>query len=324
MTISVNTIHYDIHPYFFVYCPAKIDLIHSKTLPIRSVNHRLWREAFSFYLSQVTQHLTDIGIEQNGLLFKTSRCDGLPQIDAGVSGLGILGRHAQKRYFDDAGGIAAHAELQKQNAAVPVPAQEVLVSMSCGIPARILYESIICAQVHGHGPAAPGTARDQLRGDPHIRLLGDHLSDGILVVIGFLTAGLAALPKAIVALGVKQPRLVKARQLELMVHIGGQDKVIPAPDQFQQIRIGLAGRHIVTVIVDVAAPPGPVFLQRGEGIESAGVNIPDAVLLVKVGEVFQKALAAVGQAGGGGKAGACADQNGVDILQFSFQPFHFL
>ena len=48
-------------------------------------------------------------------------------------------------------------------------------------------------------------------------------------------AGLGALPQAVVPLGVEQPLLVKARQLELVVHIGGQDKVVLVPHQLQQI-----------------------------------------------------------------------------------------
>ena len=134
----------------------------------------------------------------------------------------------------------------------------------------------------------------------------------------------AALPEAVVALGVEQTRLIEARQLKLMVHIGGQDEVTPVPDQLQQVRIGLAGRHIVAVIVDVAAPPDPVFLQRRKGIEAAGIYVGDAVLLMEVGEVFQETFAAVGQTGRGRQAGAGTDEDGVCFLYFSFQPFELL
>lgn len=61
-------------------------------------------------------------------------------------------------------------------------------------------------------------------------------------------------------------------------------------DQLQQVRIRLSGRHIVTVIVDVSAPPCPVFLWGGKGIESTGIHIGDAVLLMEVGKVSQKTL----------------------------------
>ena len=40
---------------------------------------------YAFQLSQIAQHRTDIGIEQNGLRFKFSHGDGLAQSDAGIS-----------------------------------------------------------------------------------------------------------------------------------------------------------------------------------------------------------------------------------------------
>ena len=202
--------------------------------------------------------------------------------------------------------------------------KKILIPARRGIPALILDESIVAAQVHGHGPAALGATRDQLRGDTHVRLLRNHPADGSFVIISLLMARLTALPKAVVALGVEESRLIKTSQLELMVYIGGQDKIIPAPDQFQQVSIRFAGRHIVTVAVDMPAPPSPVFLQRGKGIESAGIHIGDAVLLMEVGEVFQKALAAIGQPGRGGKARASADEAGICALYLSFQPLNLL
>ena len=134
----------------------------------------------------------------------------------------------------------------------------------------------------------------------------------------------AALPEAVVALGVEQTRLIKTGQLELMVHIGGQDEVIPVPDQLQQVGIGLAGRHIVAVIVNMAAPPGPVFLQRRKGIEAAGIHVGNVILLMEVGKVLQETFAAVGQTGRGRQAGAGTDEDGVCFLYFSFQPFELL
>lgn len=277
-----------------------------------------------FRRSQIAQHFTDIGVKQDGLLFKPAHGEGLAQVEAGVGGFGILGGHAEERHFDNAGRVAADAQLQKQDAAVPVPPQKILISPGGGIPALVLHESVVTAQVHGHGPAAPGAAGDQFRGNAHVRLLRDHPADSGLVIIGGLMAGLAALPEAVIALSVEQPRLIKTSQLKLMVHVGGQNEVISVPDQRQQIRVRLSGRQIVAVIVDMPAPPGPVFLQRGKGIETAGIYIGNAVFLMEVGEVFQKSLAAVGQTGGGGKACARADEDSVRALYLSLQPLNFL
>ena len=279
---------------------------------------------YSLWLSQVAQHRPDIGIEQDGLIFQSSHGDGLTQVDAGISGLGILSRHTQKRHFDDAGGIAADAKFQEQNAAVPMPTQKNLIPPGRGMPAFILHKAVVTAQIHGHRLTALGAVRDQLQRDTHFRLLCDHSADSSLVIISGLMAQFTALPEAVIALGVEQPRLIKTCQLKLMVHIGGQDEVIPAPDQFQQVGIRLAGRHIVTVTVDMPAPPSPVFLQRGKGIESAGIHIGDAVLLMEVREVFQKTFAAIGQTGRSGKAGARANEDGVCTLDLSFQPLDFL
>lgn len=295
--------------------------------PWAGVNHRFWTGSVLHYtlqLSQIAQHFTDIGIKQDGLIFKSAYGEGLAQVEAGVGGFGILGGHAEERHFDNAGRVAADAQLQKQDAAVPVPLQKILISSGGGVPALVLHESVVTAQIHGHGPAASGAAGDQRRGDTHSRLLCDHPADSGLVVIGGLMAGLAALPEAVIALGVEQPRLIKTGQLKLMVHVGGQNEVIPVPDQRQQVRIRLAGRHIVAVIVDMPAPPGPVLLQRGKGIKTAGIYIGNAVLLVEVGKVFQKSLAAVGQTRGGGRAGTRADEDSVRALNFALQPLNFL
>ena len=67
-----------------------------------------------------------------------------------------------------------------------------------------------------------------------------------------------------------------------MVHIGGQDEVVLIHDQLQQVSIRLAGRHIVAVVIDVSAPPGPVFLQCVKRIKSAGVDICDPIFLMEV------------------------------------------
>ena len=73
----------------------------------RAGNSPSWGKRFmsyAFRLSQVAQHGTDIGIQQNGLHLNAFHCDGFTQVDAGIGGSGILRRHAQERHFDDAGG----------------------------------------------------------------------------------------------------------------------------------------------------------------------------------------------------------------------------
>ena len=142
--------------------------------------------------------------------------------------------------------------------------------------------------------------RNQLCWNFHILLLGKHLPDFRLIVIGSVVAGFGTLPQAIVSLRVEQTAFVKAPTLELVVNVGGQHKIILVLHQCQQLPInGKRGIHIA-VIKNVTAPPGPVFLQRVIGIKSPGVHIGDAVFSVKIGEVPFKPFPAVGEAGRGG------------------------
>ncbi len=56
-----------------------------------------------------------------------------------------MGCHTQERHFDDARGVTADAQFQKQDTAILVPMQEIFISLGCGIPARILDEAVVTA-----------------------------------------------------------------------------------------------------------------------------------------------------------------------------------
>ena len=188
------------------------------------------------------------------------------------------------------------------------------------MPALVLNEARVAAQVHGHGCAANGAAGNQLRRNPHVPLLPHHPSYGGFVVIGARVAGLRALPEAVVPLGVEQARPVEARDLKLMVHVRGQHEAFPLPNQVEKVEIRLPGGHIVAVDVDVTAPPRPVFLQRFKGIEAAGIDVPDAVFLREIRKVLFKARAGVGHPRCGGQPRARADQHRVRPLQRLAEP----
>ena len=68
--------------------------------------------------------------------------------------------------------------------------------------------------------------RDKLCRNTHFSLLSDHAPDGFRVVPGLLAAWLRALPQSVITLGIEEPFFIKSRPLELMVHIGGQNKVV--------------------------------------------------------------------------------------------------
>ena len=75
-----------------------------------------------------------------------------------------------------------------------MPPVEIIITIGSRIPAIVLHKGHIAAQIHGHRSAAYRVFGDQLRWNLHIRLLSYHLPDKFLIVIGFLMAGLGALP----------------------------------------------------------------------------------------------------------------------------------
>ena len=111
--------------------------------------------------------------------------------------------------------------------------QEIGIPFRGSIPSPILHEGIVAPKVHGHGCATNRAARNQLGGDFRILLLGKHLPDFRLIVIGLVVAGLGTLPQTVISLGVEQTAFVKACPLELVIHIGGQHKIVLVLQQRQ-------------------------------------------------------------------------------------------
>lgn len=233
-------------------------------------------------------------------------------------------RHVPERIFDNIRRIHAHPQLQKQHPRALMPPQEVLVTPCRLIPALVLHKGVVRPEIHGHGPAAVGAVRNPCGRDLHIPLLLNHLTYHGLIVVGPLMARPGALPQAVVALGVKQPLLIKAGHLELVVHIGGKDEIVFVLHQLQKLVIHRPGGLFITIYHDMAAPPGPVFLQGPEGIKAAGIHIPDAVFVSKVLEMPLKAFPGVGQTRRGGQSRARADHHSIGSVKSQLQPLDFL
>lgn len=70
--------------------------------------------------------------------------------------------------------------------------------------------------------------REAARWDPQFFLLLHHPADSHFVVVGSLTAGLAALEQPVIALGVKKAFFVKTGLLELVIYVGGQNEIVPS------------------------------------------------------------------------------------------------
>ena len=68
-----------------------------------------------------------------------------------------------------------------------------------------------------------GNAQQDVYKRQHTFLLLHHLTNGGLVIIGFLATRLVALKQAIITLRIEQPTLIESRLLKLVINIGSQD-----------------------------------------------------------------------------------------------------
>ena len=112
------------------------------------------------------------------------------------------------------------------------------------MPAFVLHEGIIAAQVHGQRLPAVGTGRKKLGRYFHILLPLDHLPNDLLIIKGLLTARLTALEQTIIALRVEQALFIKASFLKAVVNIRGDDKIIFVLYQLQKINTAYKKRIV--------------------------------------------------------------------------------
>ena len=118
-----------------------------------------------------------------------------------------------------------------------------------------------------HVASAHRTLGHLTGGNPAVLLFPQHGPDLRLIVIQSLMACLFALEQPVVSLGCKYTLVLKTGQPELVVHIGGQDKVVFILHHGIQIPVQLCRRHVVPVIINMAAPIGPLLLLGGKRIE---------------------------------------------------------
>ena len=132
-------------------------------------------------------------------------------------------------------------------------------------------------------------------------------------------ACLFALEQPVVSLGCKYTLILKTGQPELVVHIGGQDKVVFILHHPIQIPVQLCRRHVVPVIINMAAPIGPLLLLGGKRIEPRRIHVPHTVPLYEFPKMILKPPACIGQTGRSRQAASCSDNNSVSLLQTTFQ-----
>ena len=85
-----------------------------------------------------------------------------------------------------------------------------------------------------------------------------------------------------------------------MVHIGGDDEIVLAFQQFEQVVVNGFWGGNVAVVVDVATPVGPMFLLGREGIEARRVHVGELVFFDEIGEMLLEPLARIGESRRGG------------------------
>ena len=197
-----------------------------------------------------------------------------------------------------------------------MPPLEIIPPRGRRMPALILDERSIRPEVHAHGLAAHRAVRHEFARHLHARertsrqrqlavrpryvaLRFEHRADRGLVVVRLLVARLAALPEAVIALGVEEPLFVEARQLELMVNVGGEHEVVAAAHEVEQVGVYAGRREVVTVAIDVAAPIRPMLLEGVEGVEPTGIHVGEAVLLDEIAEPPVESLACIRKASRG-------------------------
>ena len=190
---------------------------------------------FDCGIRQALQNLPNICIDADGLQLNFLWANCLPLVDADVGGVWVLGCHLPERVFDDNGRIVPNAQFQKEDFLPCAGPEKVFIPFHCSVPAFVLHEGIIAAQVHGQRLPAVGTGRKKLGRYFHILLPLDHLPNDLLIIKGLLTARLTALEQTIIALRVEQALFIIASFLKAVVNIRGDDKIIFVLYQLQKI-----------------------------------------------------------------------------------------
>ncbi len=105
----------------------------------------------------------------------------------------------------------------------------------------------------------------------------------------------AALPQAVIALGVEQPLFRESCELEAVVNIRCEDEEILACEQLKELVVGVFWGFNIAVVPDVSAPIRPLLFQRFEWIKTGRVHVGKPVGFNEIREVGLKAFATVGK-----------------------------
>ena len=216
------------------------------------------------------------------------------EADAGIPGILCSEGHLPEGVFDDSRGVPSDPELEEEHSAAigpvclrnavfreescclyPVNCKEIGVAAGGLVPAVILNERVIRAEVRGHleavigavryepgvnlHPGAPVLREKQLSVRSDGKALGEeHFPHHLLIVIG-LSEGCAmrpaALEKAVVSLRVEEPLLVEASSLEAVIrNPAAVERPEPAPITIaSDVRIALLRDSMLSGSLSVSA-----------------------------------------------------------------------
>lgn len=176
-------------------------------------------------------------------------------------------------------------------------AEEIFVPLRRRVPALILHEAVVAAEVRRQRPSAMRAVRNKICRHGHfgrfrhskcairrncIALRSDHVLDNLPVIERLRATRLAALEQPVVSLRVEQAVLVKSGFLKAVIHIRCQNKGILVLHKRKQFFIDGLRRIQITVDVNRTAPIGPVFFKRCIRVKPTGVHV---VKIVFCGEI---------------------------------------
>lgn len=157
-------------------------------------------------------------------------------------------------------------------------AEKALISFRRFVPAFILDEFIIAAQVYRKRRTAVRTNGQKLGRNSHVLLPIRHFADNRFIVVGFLAAGRTALKQAVITLCIKQTLFVKARTLKLVIDIGCQDKIRELPACPVETTLTLIGDKWKVLILRDLMPGTKRFGELKNSIGSVSQKVLTAQL----------------------------------------------
>ena len=158
------------------------------------------------------------------------------------------------------------------------------------MPTVIFDEFVVGTQIHRHRLSANGAFWHEIRRYFHILLLGNHLLNDFLVVIGFIMARNTALKKTVIPLGIKQPLFIESRFLETVVNVCRDNEVIFVFYEFIKFVINRFRRIGITIYKNISRPVRPELFGSIVRIKPTRIHIVKIVFRFEIVKILMKTL----------------------------------